>query len=83
LEAEPQASDPSPLELAIGREALDRYEVALSQLGASDREAIIARIELGLTYDEVAAALGRPSPDAARKAVERALFRLAQAMRPT
>ena len=83
LDVETKAPGPSPLELAIGREALDRYETALSQLAAADREAIIARIELGLTYDEVATALGRPSPDAARKAVERALFRLAHAMRPT
>jgi RNA polymerase sigma-70 factor (ECF subfamily) len=41
---------------------------------------VLARIEMGLTYEEVAAATGRPSPDAARMAVGRALVRLAQEM---
>jgi RNA polymerase sigma-70 factor (ECF subfamily) len=72
---------PSPLESAIGRQALERYEAALSRLKATDREAIIGRIELGLTHEELAAALGKPSANAARMAVERALFRLANEMR--
>ena len=72
---------PSPLEAAIGRQALERYEAALSRLRATDREAIIGRIELGLTHDELPAALGKPSANAARMAVERALFRLAHEMR--
>jgi hypothetical protein len=49
------ASDPSPLEEAIGQEALERYEAAMTRLRPDDREAIIARIELGLPYPEVAA----------------------------
>ena len=69
------------MEAAIGRQALERYETALSRLRAMDREAIIGRIELGLTYDELAAALGKPSANAARMALERALFRLAHEMR--
>jgi RNA polymerase sigma-70 factor (ECF subfamily) len=72
---------PSPLEAAIGRQALDRYETALSRLRDMDREAIVGRIELGLTHDELAVALGKPSANAARMAVERALFRLAHEMR--
>ena len=72
---------PSPLEAAIGRRAVERYEAALSQLRATDREAIIGRIELGLTHEELATALGKPSANAARMAVERALFRLANEMR--
>ena len=81
LDTQTEDTGPSPLESAVGREALERYEVALARLRATDREAIIARIELGLTYEELAVALGKPSANAARMTVERALFRLAREMR--
>ena len=71
---------PSPLEEAIGKEATERYEAALAALRHEEREAIIGRIELGYTYDELAEALGKPSGDAARKAAERALVRLVEEM---
>jgi RNA polymerase sigma-70 factor (ECF subfamily) len=70
----------SPLELAIGREAVERYERALEALGEGDRDAIIGRLEMGYTYQELADALGKPSAEAARKAAERALVRLAEVM---
>jgi RNA polymerase sigma-70 factor (ECF subfamily) len=70
----------SPLEEAIGGEALARYEEALGRLPEQDRELILARIEMGLGYQEVAAATDRPSADAARMAVSRALVRLAKEM---
>jgi RNA polymerase sigma-70 factor, ECF subfamily len=72
----------SPLEEAIGTEALDLYETALAELHEDEREAIIARVELGQSYQEVAAILGKPSAEAARVAVYRALIRLAQKMHP-
>jgi RNA polymerase sigma-70 factor (ECF subfamily) len=71
----------SPLEQAIGSELLGRYDRALERLTAEDREAVIARIELGCSYAEIADALGRPSADAARMAVSRALVRLAEELR--
>lgn len=71
----------SPLEEVIGIQAVEQYEHALAQLSADDREAIIARIEMGFSYGELAVMLGKPSPDAARVAVSRALVRLAEAMR--
>ena len=74
------SSDPSPLEEAIGQEALERYEAAMARLRPDDREAIIARIELGLPYPEIATALGKPSIPATHMAVSRALVRLAQEM---
>jgi RNA polymerase sigma-70 factor (ECF subfamily) len=82
-EVDTQTADagPSPLEAAIGREALERYEAALSRLRPEDRQAIIGRIELGLSNEELAEALGKPSANAARMAVERALLRLAKEMR--
>jgi DNA-directed RNA polymerase specialized sigma24 family protein len=46
-----------------------------------EREAVVGRIELGLSYDELALALDKPTADAARKAAQRALVRLAGEMR--
>jgi RNA polymerase sigma factor (sigma-70 family) len=71
----------SPLERAIGREAVERYERALEQLTPQDREAIIARVEMGYSYEELAEALGKPTPDAARKTAQRALVRLVEEMK--
>jgi RNA polymerase sigma-70 factor (ECF subfamily) len=71
----------SPLEQAIGREAVERYEQALGRLKAEEREAIIARVEMGYTYEDLAEALGKPTADAARKAAQRALVRLAEEMK--
>jgi RNA polymerase sigma factor (sigma-70 family) len=71
---------PSPLERAIGQQSLERYEAALKTLREVDREAIIARVELQQSYDEIAIALGKPSADAARMAVVRALKNLLKAM---
>lgn len=71
----------SPLDEAIGRQAAERYERALARLRPEEREAVIARVELGMSYDEMAAALGKPSSEAARKAVQRAIVRLATEMK--
>ena len=75
------ASGESPLEEAIGQEAVERYERALARLKPEEREAIIARVEMGYSYQELADALGKPTPDAARKAAQRALVRLAEEMK--
>ena len=74
------AGDPSPLEHAIGQEAIERYQSAMRRLRDSDRQAIIARVELGLPYAQVAAALGKPNIAATHVAVSRALVRLAKEM---
>lgn len=74
------AAGPSPLEEAIGHEALERYESALARLKPDDSEAIILRIEMGYPYAEIAAALQKPSVAAAQMAVSRALVRLAEEM---
>jgi RNA polymerase sigma-70 factor, ECF subfamily len=80
LDSTQPASDPSPLEEAVGQEALARYEAALAKMRSADREAIVARIELGLSYPEVMTALGKPSIPATHMAVSRALVRLAEGM---
>ena len=71
---------PSPLERAIGRERLDRYDAALAKLRPVEREAIVARLELQQSYEEVALALGKSSADAARMLVARAVKNLIRAM---
>jgi len=71
---------PSPIEEAIGSEVVERYEAALQRLNPADREAIIARIELGHAYTDVARALGKPTVAAAHVAVSRALVKLAKEM---
>jgi len=80
LDSDRVAEDPTPFELAVGQETAERYEAALQRLKPADREAIVARIELGLPYVEVAAALGKPSVAAAHVAVSRALVKLAKEM---
>lgn len=81
LAADAEQHGTSPLEAAIGVQSVEHYESALQRLTPAEREALIGRLELGLTYTELAAALGKPSPDAARMAVARAMVRLGQEMR--
>jgi RNA polymerase sigma-70 factor (ECF subfamily) len=66
----------SPLESAIDEEDRRRYTAALRKLRASDRAAIVGRIELGYTYEQLALILDKPTAEAARLAVRRALLRL-------
>lgn len=80
LSPEEPAGDPSPLEQALGVQMLGRYDTALQRLRGPDRELVIARVELGLGYDEIAGLLDKPSIPAARVAVSRALVRLASEM---
>lgn len=71
----------SPLDLAIGVENTARYEAALQRLRDEDREAIIGRLEMQYSYEELAVALDKPTANAARVAVIRALHRLAQELK--
>jgi RNA polymerase sigma-70 factor, ECF subfamily len=66
----------SPLDIAIGRQGVARYEAALQRLRPTDREAIIGRIEMQYDYLELAVILDKPNANAARVAVTRALARL-------
>jgi RNA polymerase sigma-70 factor (ECF subfamily) len=75
------ADGASPLEELVGRDLMERYESALDQLTPEQRQAVVLRIEMGFSHQEVADALGAPSPDAARMIVARALARLAELLR--
>jgi RNA polymerase sigma factor (sigma-70 family) len=71
----------SPLEQLIGAQNVSFYEAALGRLRSSDREAIVGRIELQYSYEELATVLNKPTANAARVAVARALKRLVDEMR--
>ncbi len=81
LEGERHGDEPSPLEEAIGGELLSRYDEALERLRPHDRELVVAHVEFGLSHAELAAAFGKPSANAARMALQRALLQLATAMK--
>ena len=49
-------------------------------MGESEREGIILRLEFGLTYGEIATAMHKPSANAARMFVSRALVNFASHM---
>jgi RNA polymerase sigma-70 factor (ECF subfamily) len=73
---------PSPFEAAVAAETNARYEDGLANLTPDERDAVISLVEFGLSYAEVAETLGKPSPDAARMYVARALVKLARLMEP-
>jgi RNA polymerase sigma factor (sigma-70 family) len=68
---------PSPIEQYLSREAEERYNAALKLLSADEQEMVIGRLELQMTYQELAIHTGKASPDAARMAVNRAIRKLA------
>lgn len=70
----------SPLDRMLGEHELKRYEAALRRLKPDDQAAILCRIEQQSSYEEMAIALGKPTANAARVAVRRALMRLAEEM---
>jgi RNA polymerase sigma factor (sigma-70 family) len=75
-----QDSAHTPLELAILQEEIERFLEALQKLRASDRQIVVWRLELGYSYDEIAARLGK-STAAARMAINRAMKLLAEELR--
>jgi RNA polymerase sigma-70 factor, ECF subfamily len=80
LDTDIVATEPSPLDEAIGHETLARYDAALDRLRLEDRELIIARIEMGLPYAEIRVMFEKPSVAAVHMAVSRALIKLAEEM---
>jgi DNA-directed RNA polymerase specialized sigma24 family protein len=57
------------------------YERAFRRLKLSEQAAIAARLEEGMSYEDIAQELGSGSAEAARVEVSRALLRLAQEMK--
>ena len=70
----------SPMDEAIGKQAREAYKAALAQLKEDDRELVIARLEHGFSYAELAAMFDKPTAAAARVAARRAVLKLASHM---
>jgi RNA polymerase sigma factor (sigma-70 family) len=70
----------SPLARLLSAEQEEGFRRALARLRPEEQELVVARLELGYNYSQIALATGRPSVDAARMAVRRALLRLAEEM---
>lgn len=82
LDAQAQGEDRAAGDILENLERQETYERALALLDERVRTALVLRLELGASFEEVAAELGVPSADAARKALRRALDRVLQHMEP-
>ncbi len=82
LEMSLPSNQAAPLEQVIGSEQLAVYERALSKLPDMKRNAVIMRLEFGMSFEEIATELERPSANAARMTVSRAVDELATLMAP-
>jgi RNA polymerase sigma factor (sigma-70 family) len=74
------AADSSPLDRAIDAENERRFRAALARLDPDDQALVIGRVYLQQSYEDLAAATGKQSPDAARVGTRRAMLRLARWM---
>jgi RNA polymerase sigma factor (sigma-70 family) len=74
------ALGPSPFQLTLDEEKERRYKTALTALTEDERRLVVGRLELGYTYQQLAAISQRPTQEAARQAVRRAVIKLAERM---
>jgi len=82
LNAELPAQHPSALDRAIGNQSREQCQAAFSRLTQDERDVIVARLELGYSFDAIAALLDKPSAAAARMAFTRAIGRLRTDLAP-
>jgi RNA polymerase sigma factor (sigma-70 family) len=73
----------SPLDEAIGSEAVEQYRWALTRLRPRDRALVLAHVEAQWSSAEIQQRFGFPSTNAARMATTRALRRLVDTLRGT
>ncbi|MEZ4655520.1 MAG: RNA polymerase sigma factor [Candidatus Eisenbacteria bacterium] len=72
--------DPSPAQEALGQRAYETYRAALDRMSPMEQDLIIGHVELHLSAADLAIHTGKPSVDAARMALRRALENLARGM---
>lgn len=70
----------SVVERVIGAEQMERYRQGLERLTEEQRQAVLLRLEFNYNYEQIAEAIGKSSPDAARMMVVRAIAALAEIM---
>lgn len=80
IPADAQALEVSPLEEAIGVEALENYEQALDSLRPKDQQLVVLHVEFRLSHEAIAEQMGLVTAAAARVALARALRKLWDAM---
>ena len=81
LEESLPAPQASIVEQVVGHERLAQYERALARLPDEKRAAVVMRVEFGLGFEEIARELERPSANATRMLVARALDEMAEDFR--
>lgn len=82
LELEAPTTEPATRDISELLERQETYERALAQLDEPLRSALLMRLELDSSYEQVAEELGAPSAEAARKTLRRALDRVLRRMQP-
>lgn len=77
---DPTDPRPLPADALIEDENRRRFAAALQRLSETDRQAVVARLELGYSYDQIALLLDKRSANTARMTVTRAVARLVDEM---
>jgi RNA polymerase sigma-70 factor (ECF subfamily) len=70
----------SPFDRTLDSELMQRYKRKLAELTENEQQLVVGRIEMSYTYEQLALATGRETPDAARVALRRAVLKLARKM---
>jgi RNA polymerase sigma-70 factor (ECF subfamily) len=70
----------SPLDAALDAERDRKYKAALATLSDEERLLVVARVELGYNYEQLALVSNRSTSEAARLAVRRAVLKVAERM---
>jgi RNA polymerase sigma-70 factor (ECF subfamily) len=71
---------PSPFDSASDAEQQQKYKQALATLNDDERQLVVGRLELGYNYEQLALVANRPTAEAARVAVRRAVTKIARNM---
>jgi RNA polymerase sigma-70 factor (ECF subfamily) len=72
------SGEPSPFQAVAADEQQTLYKQALATLSHDEQLLVVGRLELEYNYDQLAVISHRPSAEAARLAVRRAVIKLAQ-----
>lgn len=68
----------SPFDRVMDVEQEEKYKRALTTLTEDERLLIVGRLELGYSYEQLALITNRPTKDAARVALHRAVLKMAE-----
>lgn len=71
-----RSSEPSPIESVLAADRTRLGREVLGELDPATRRALAMRFEDGASYDAIARAVGKPSPEAARVSIRRTLAKV-------